>query len=152
MVAQSLTISGGDRVPSPQQCHQKDPCKIHSGHTPAYVKPSLPGWSPYCLGEPIKPPEGSLWPFLALSWHLLIQSSMMNSTSPGTLGLFRPLPGLTTLQRLPHKTLPAPRGADTVLSGVYPSENPGVVISLEFNNDSFPSTFTGHIFGMRKNI
>lgn len=35
---------------------------------------------------------------------------------------------------------------------VYASENPGVVISLEFNNYSFPTTFTGHIFGMRKNI
>lgn len=35
---------------------------------------------------------------------------------------------------------------------VYTSENPGAVISLEFNNYSFPSTFTGHIFGKRKNI
>lgn len=25
------------------------------------------------------------------------------------------------------------------------------MISLEFSNYSFPSTFTGHIFGMRKN-
>lgn len=32
------------------------------------------------------------------------------------------------------------------------SKIPGVVISLEFNNDSFPPTFTGHMFAIRKNV
>lgn len=35
---------------------------------------------------------------------------------------------------------------------VYTSEIPAGVISLKFNNYSFPPTFTGHIFGMRENI